>query len=77
MCLETAREALQAGKSAPSEKNNDNSKKQKNGDHRPSPDKTNKKAKALDLRISRPRPTKYTNYIYLTASSEGVFLATK
>ena len=75
MHLEIAQEAVQAGKSTPSEKNNDHSKKQKNGDHRPSPDKTTKKAKAPDMRIPRPPPTKYTNYIDLTAPHEEVFLA--
>ena len=38
MSLETAREAIQAGKSTPAEKNNDNGKKQKNGDRRSSPE---------------------------------------
>ena len=38
MSLETAREAIQAGKSTPTEKNNDNGKKQKNGDRRSSPE---------------------------------------
>ena len=37
MRLETAREAVQAGKSTPAEKNNDNGKKQKNRDHHTSP----------------------------------------
>ena len=48
MPLETAREAIQAGKSTPSEKKNDNGKKRKNGDYRPSPEKMNKKPKAPD-----------------------------
>ena len=48
-------------------KNNDNSKKQKNGDRYQSPDKTIKKAKAY----------KYKNYTDLTASHEDVFLATE
>ena len=51
MRLETAREVVQAGKSTLSEKNNDNSKKWKNGDRCPYLEKTNKKAKALDLRL--------------------------
>ena len=54
MRLEIAREAIQVGKSTPSEKNNDNGKKRKNGDRHPSPEKTNKKAKAPDLRVPRP-----------------------
>ena len=52
MYLETAKEAIQVGKSAPVEKSNDNGKKQKNGDRHPSLDKANKKLKALDLRVS-------------------------
>ena len=51
MCLLTTREAVQAGKSTHSEKNNDNNKKRKNGDRHPSLDKMTKKAKALDRRI--------------------------
>ena len=49
--LKTAREAIQAGKSAPVEKSNDSGKKRKNGDRHPYPDKANKKSKALDLRV--------------------------
>ena len=75
MRLEITREAVQAGKSTSSEKNNDHSKKRKNGDRRPSPDKTNKKARALDLRVSWPPPSKYINYTDLIASREDVFLA--
>ena len=48
MRLETAREAIQAGKSTLAEKNNDNGQKQKNRNRHPSPKKTNKKSKALD-----------------------------
>ena len=48
MSLETAREAIQAGKSTPSEKNNNNGKNGKNGDCHPSLEKTNKKAKSPD-----------------------------
>ena len=51
MCLETTHEVVQAGKSTPSKKNNDNNKKWKNGDRRPSPDKKNKNAKAPNLRL--------------------------
>ena len=51
MLLETVREAIQAEKLAPTEKSNDNGKKQKNGDHFPSLDKTNKKSKAPDLKV--------------------------
>ena len=46
MHLKTTREAIQVGKSAPAEKNNDNGKKWKNGDHHLSPNKSNKKPKA-------------------------------
>ena len=77
MRLETAREAVQAGKCTPSEKNNDNSKKQKNRNCRPSPEKTNKKAKAPDMKVLRPPPGKFTNYTNLVSSQEDVFLATK
>ena len=77
MCLETARKAVKAGKSTPSEKKNDNNKKQKNRDHRLSPDKTNKKAKAPNLRVLRPPPDKFTNYTDLVVSLEDVFLATE
>ena len=75
MHLETAREVVQVGKSTPSERNNDNRKKQKNKDCSPSSDKTNKKAKALDLKVPRPSPSKFTNYTNLVASREDVFLA--
>ena len=73
MHLETAREAIQAGKSALVEKNNDNGKKRKNGDRHPSPDKTNKKPKAPYQRVSRPPPSKCTNYTDLVSSQEDVF----
>ena len=62
MPLETVREAVQARKSIPAEKNNDNSKKQKNEDCCPSLEKMNKMAKASDLRVLRPPPGKFTNY---------------
>ena len=52
MRLETTQEAIQAGKPAPAEKNNDNGKKRKNVDGHPSPDKTNKKPKVPDQRVS-------------------------
>ena len=77
MHLETAREVAQASKSTPSEKNNDNSNKQKNGDRRPSLDKTNKKAKTPDRRVLRPPLGKFTNYTDLVASWEDIFLATE
>ena len=68
MSLETVREAIQAGKSALVEKSNDNGKKQKNGDCHPSLDKENKKSKALDLKVSRSPPNKFTNYTDLVSS---------
>ena len=74
MCLETARETIQARKLAPAEKSNDNGKKRKNGDYHPSPDKANKKSKALDLRVLRPPPSKFTNYIDLALSRKDVFM---
>ena len=74
MHLEIAHEAVQEGKSTPLEKDNDNNKMQKNEDRRPSLDKTNKKAKALDLRASLPPLGKFMNYIDLVASQEDVFL---
>ena len=51
MHLETAREAIQAGKSTPAEKSNDNGKKRKNEDRQPSLEKANKKSKAPDFRV--------------------------
>ena len=75
MRLETAEEAIQAGKLAPAEKNNDNGKKWKNGDSHPSLDKTNKKPKAPDLKVPQPPPSKFTNYIDLVLSREDVFMA--
>ena len=77
ICLETAREAVQAGKPTCSEKSNDNDKKQKNRDRRPSLEKTNKKAKAPDLRVPRPPPGKFKNYTDLISSREDIFLATE
>ena len=65
MSLETARKAIQAGKSAAVEKSNDNGKKRKNGDRHPFPEKANKKSKAPDLRLPRPPHSKFTNYIDL------------
>ena len=73
---ETLRETAQAGKSAPVEKNEEN-KKRKNGDRRRSPDANHKQAKSPDQRVSRPLPSKYTNFTDLTRSNEVVFLATE
>ena len=73
--LETAREAIQAGKSTVAKKSGDNGKKQKNGDRHPSPEKANKKSKAPDLRVPRPPPSKFTNYTNLVSSREDVFMA--
>ena len=75
MCLEIFREAIQAGKPAPAEKNNDNGKKRKNGDCHPSLEKTNKKPKAPNQRVPRPPPSKLTNYTNLVSSREDVFMA--
>ena len=75
MHLETAREAIQAGKSTSTEKSNDNGKRRKNGDRHPSPEKANKKSKAPDLRVPRPPFSKFTNYTDLVSSLEGVFMA--
>ena len=75
MQSETAREAIKAGKFTPSEKSNDNKKKWKNRDCRPSLEKTYKKAKAHDQRVPRPPPDKFTNYTYLISSREDVFMA--
>ena len=75
MRLQTAWEAIQVGKSAPIEKNNDNGKKRKNGNRHPSPDKKNKKPKAPDMRVPRPPPSKFTNYTDLVSSREDVFIA--
>ena len=75
MRLETAREAVQVGNSTLVEKNNDNGKKRKNGDRHPSPDKTNKKSKTPDLKVPRPPPSKFTNYIDLVLLKDDVFMA--
>ena len=75
MRLETAREAIQTGKSAPVEKSNDNGKKWKNGDRQPSLDKANKKSKALDLSVPRPPPSKFTTYADLVSSRKDIFMA--
>ena len=77
MRLETTREAIQVGKPTPAEKNNDNGKKRKNGDHRPSPDKTNNKPKALDQRVQRPHLGKFMNYTDLVSSREDIFMVAK
>ena len=74
MRLETAREAIQVGKTTATEKGSDNGKKRKNGDCHPSLEKANKKSKALDLRIPRPPPSKFTNYTDLVSSREDVFM---
>ena len=75
MRLEIAREAVQARKPGLAKENNDNGKKQKNGDHRSSPEKTNKKPKALDQRVLQLPPSKFTNYTDLVSSREDVFMA--
>ena len=74
MHLETAREAIQAGKSTSAKKSNDNGKKRKNGDYYPSLEKENKKLKAPNLRVSRPPPSKFTNYTDLVSSRKDVFM---
>ena len=61
-------------KTAPTEKNNDNGKKQKNGDCCPSLEKTNKKPKALDQRVPIPPPSKFMNYTDLVSSREDIFM---
>ena len=73
--LETAQEAIQAGKPVPAEKNNDDGKKWKNGDRCPSLEKTNKKPKTPDQKVSRPPPSKFENYTDLVFSREDVFMA--
>ena len=73
--LETGREAIQAGKPAPAEKNNDNGKKRKNGYRHPSLEKTNKKPKAPDQIVPRPLPSKFTNYTDLVSSRKDIFMA--
>ena len=75
MLLETAWEAIQAGKSTPSENSNDNGKKRKNGDRHPSLEKKNKKAKAPNLRVPRPPLGKFANYTDIISSREDVFMA--
>ena len=91
MRLETAREAVQAGrltateaqcevalsgKSESAEKNGDN-KKWKSRDRRRSPDTNQKKAKSPDQWVTRPTPSKYNSFTDLTRSREDVFLATE
>ena len=75
MGLKTAWEAIHAGKSTPAKKNNDNGKKRKNGDRRPSLEKMNKKPKAPDQRVPRLPPKKFTNYTDLVSSREDIFMA--
>ena len=72
--LETTREAIQVGKPTPAEKINDNGKKQKNRDRRPSPKKTNKKPKAPDQRVPQPLSGKFTNYTDLVSSRKDIFM---
>ena len=91
MCLETAWEAVNAGRSVPAEalhegvqvgksitteKNEDN-KKRKSGDLRWSPSAHKKKAKSPDQRVLRPPLSKYNNFTDLIRSREDVFLATE
>ena len=91
MRLETAWEAIFAGrsvltkapledaraeKSTTAEKNEDN-KKRKSGDRQRSPDVHKKKAKSPDQRVMRPPLSKYNNFTDLTRSREDVFLATE
>ena len=64
----TTREVIQAGNLAPTEKNGDDGKKQKNEDRHPSPKKATKKSKAPDLRVSQPPSSKLTNYTDLVSS---------
>ena len=75
MRLETAHKFVRARKPTPSEKSNDNDKKWKNRDRRPSPEKTNNKAKASDLRVLWPPPGKFINYTDLVSLREDVFMA--
>ena len=75
MRLEPAHEAVQAGKPTPSKNSNDNGKKRKNRDRRPSPEKTNKKVKASNLRVTQPPSGKFTNYTNLVSSWEDIFMA--
>ena len=74
--IETLRETAQVGKSTPTEKNGEN-KKRKSGDRRRSVDANNKKAKSQDQRVPRPPRSKYNNFTSLNRSREDVFLATK
>ena len=49
--------------------------KKKNRDHRLSPEKTNKKAKAPDQRVTQPPPGKFRNYTDLVSSRKDIFMA--
>ena len=71
---ETPHETALVGKSTPAEKGGEN-KKRENGDLRWSLEANNKKARSPNQRVPRPRPRKYTNFIDLTSSLEEVFLA--
>ena len=73
---ETPHEAAQAGKPTPAEKSKE-SKKRKNRDHQRSLETNNKKAKSLDQRVPRPPSSKYTNFTKLTGSHEEDLLATE
>ena len=91
MRLETTREVVHAGRSAPIEtlrevaqtrkstfvEKNRDSKKHKSGDHRRSPDVHQKKAKSPNQRVPRPYLSKYNNFTDLTRSREDVLLATE
>ena len=47
---------------------------QKNGDRHPFLEKTNKKGKAPDEKVSWPSTDKFTNYTDLVSSREDIFL---
>ena len=74
MRLETAREAIQAGKSALAKKSSNNGTKRKNGDRPSSLEKANKKSKAPNLRMPQPPPSKFTNYTDLVSLREDIFM---
>ena len=75
MSLETAQEAIQAGKSTPTEKNNDMTKSRKMEIVVHLQKKMNKKPKAPDQRVPRPPPSKFMNYTDLVSSRKDVFMA--
>ena len=85
MRLETAREVVLVGTSTPAEasreivsaRNTQSAKIKKTTRSARTENAHQKKAKSLDQKVIRPRPSKYNNFANLTRSREDVFLATE